>query len=368
MFDFAYPYLLFLLGLVPVVWLLYRLAQISRRRKLKRFGNLRVLGGLMPDASRYKPALKITLQLIALAAVVIVLARPRYGETEQTETRSGIEVVIAFDVSRSMLAASTDDPKSTSRLRRAKLLLEKLIDRLGNDRVALVCFAGNAQTKLPLTTDFYSAKLILGDLDPEMIQFQGTSISEALEMSMSRFTKDENVHRAIILITDAEDHEGNAVETARAAAEKGIQVDVVGVGTSKGAPIPVGDSYLTDDDGKTVISTVNHKAAEEIAKAGEGIYVNGTAADALDQLSAKLDELGKSKFENVNYKVSAEQFPLFAWIALVFLIIDIFVVERKIGWLKNVNFFSGKRTLKNPGHAEKTAGKSPKSSNTSHSI
>ena len=341
MLDFAYPYLLLLLLAVPAVWLLYWLAQTARRRRLKKFGNPAVIAHLMPDASKYKPAIKITLQLIALAAVVFILARPRYGEKEQTDTRAGIEVMIAFDLSRSMLAPSTDDHKSTSRIKRAKLLLEKLVDRLGNDKVGLVIFANSAKTKLPLTTDFYSAKLILSDLDPNMMPDQGTSIADALNMAMKGFTKKENVHRAIILITDAEDHEGDAVETAKVAAENGIQVDVIGVGTSKGAKIPVGDDeYLTDREGKTVISKVDQQAAKEIAEAGKGIYVNGANPDALDQLCDALDKLDKSEFENISYKVSAEQFPIFAWIALFFLIVDIFLVERKIGWLKNVNFFS----------------------------
>ena len=344
MLDFAYPYLLLLLLAVPAVWLLYWLAQMSKRRRIRKFGNPAVLAHLMPDASKYKPALKITLQLLALVAVVFVLARPRYGEKEQTDTRAGIEVMIAFDLSRSMLAPSTDDPNRTSRLKRAKLLLEKLVDRLGNDKVGLVVFANSPKTKLPLTTDFYSAKLILGDLDPDMMPDQGTSISEALEAAMSGFSKKDNVHRAIILITDAEDHEGDAVKVAKAAAQKGIQVDVIGVGTSNGAKIPIGDGkYLSDYDGNTVISKVDLNAAKQIADAGKGIFVNGALSDALDKLAAKLDELDKSEFEDVSYTVAAEQFPVFAWIALVLLIIDIFLVERKIGWLKNVNFFSRKK-------------------------
>lgn len=355
MLDFAYPYLLLLLLAIPAIWFLYWLAQMSKRRRLKRFGNPAVLAHLMPDASRYKPALKITMQLIALAAVVFVLARPRYGEKEETETRSGIEVMIAFDLSRSMLAPSTDDPQSASRLKRARLLLEKLIDRLGNDKVGLVVFANNSKTKLPLTTDFYSAKLMLSDLDPDMMPDQGTSIGDALNTAMKGFTKKENVHRAIILITDAEDHEGDAVETARVAAEKGIQVDVVGVGTSKGAQIPVGNGeFLRDGEGNVVISKVDENVAREIAEAGKGVYVNGASTDALDSLQEKLDQLDKSEFQNVSYKVSAEQFPIFAWIALIFLIIDIFMVERKIGWLKNVNFFS-KNKLKTARKAKDSA-------------
>ena len=351
MFDFAHPYLLFILLALPVVWFLYWLSQHARRRKIRRFGRPDVLAHLMPDASRYKPALKITLQLIALGAIVFVLARPRYGEKEKVETRAGIEVMIAFDVSRSMLASSTNDPQATSRLRRAKLLLEKLVDKLQNDKVGLVMFAGDAKTKLPLTTDFYSAKLILNDLDPSMMAYQGTSIGEAIELSMNSFTDDKDVHRAIILITDAEDHEGDAIKAAEVAAERNIQVDVVGVGTSSGARIPINGGYLKDSEGNEVVTRVDEKSAQMIAQAGKGIYVNGASNDALDKLADTLDKLGKSEFENVSYTVAAEQFPLFAWIAIIFLIIDIFVIERKIGWLKGVNFFTRRKPEVAPSDA-----------------
>jgi Ca-activated chloride channel family protein len=228
-------------------------------------------------------------------------------------------------------------------LRRAKLLLEKLVDRLDNDKVGLVVFAGEAKTKMPMTTDFYSAKMFINELEPSMILAQGTSISDALEMSINSFSQKEDVHKAIILITDAEDHEGQAVETAKEAAKKGIQVDVIGVGTSKGARIPLGKgskSFMTDNEGNEVITAVDEKAAAEIAAAGKGIYVNGANPNALDKLSEQLEKLGKTELKNVSYKISAEQFPVFAWLALILLIADLLVIERKISWLKNVNFFS----------------------------
>lgn len=340
MLDFANPILLILLVSLPVVYFLYWLAKLSRRRKIARFGNPSTLAPLMPDASHYKAGIKITLQLIALAAVVIILARPRFGETEQTDSKRGIEVMIAFDASRSMLAASTDDPKSISRLKRAKLLLEKLTDRLGNDKVGLVVFAGDAKVKLPLTTDYYSAKLILNDLDPSLMPYQGTSISEAINLSKKCFSNKKDVKKCIILLTDAEDHDGNAIDATKAVVDSGIQVNVIGVGTSKGARIPIGSGYLTDNDGKEVITAVNENAAKEIAKAGKGLYVNGSNTDALDKLVQQLDNRQKSDFGAVKYKNSAEQFPLFAWLALTLLICDILLLERKTSWLKHIHFFA----------------------------
>lgn len=345
MFDFANPYLLYLLWLVPVFAFVYWVCRRSRRRRLRKFGNPEVIAHLMPEASKYKPAIKITLRLIALAAIIFVLARPRAGEKEHDETVAGIEVMIAFDVSNSMLASSTDDPNGTSRLDRARLMLEKMLGRLTNDKVGLVIFAGSAKVQFPMTTDFYTAKMYLNELNPSMMTYQGTSIAEAIGMAMNGFSPDENVHKAIILITDSEDHEGDAIEAAKAAAEKGIQVDVVGLGSAKGAPIPLPGSnggYFTDNQGQMVLTTLNEKLASEIAQAGGGIFVNGASSDALDRLVDQLETLQKSEFKHVTYSAGAEQFPLFAWIALAFLILDIFVLDRKNNLLKKVNFFTNK--------------------------
>ncbi len=358
MLDFANPYYLFILLALPAVWLLYLLSRLSLRRKLRRFGRPSTVSRLMPDVSRYKPALKLTLRLIALAAIVIAIARPRHGEKEETVSSSGSEIVIAFDVSRSMLAPSTDDPGSVARIDRARMLLEKLVGDLSHDKVGLVVFAANARMQMPLTSDHRIIQLAMkNDLTPGMMSNQGTSISQAIEMATLTFpglrdrmesgdsgvSKDdlENVHRAIILITDAEDHEGDAVQLASQAAEQGIQIDVIGVGSEQGGKIPVGSNqFLRDNEGNEVITALNAQAAAAIAKAGNGIYVNVADPAALNTLKDSLDKLKKSEFHRVTYKMSAEQFPLFAWIALIFLILDLAIVERKTAWLKGVNFFT----------------------------
>ena len=345
MFDFAYPFHLYLLGLVAVFALLYVWARASRRIKIKRFGRPDIVEKLMPDVSRYQPTVKIILELIALTALVIVIARPRAGQKEQETNVKGIEIMIAFDVSNSMLASSTDDPNGISRLDRARLNLERLVDKLENDKVGLVIFAGEPKLQLPLTTDYISAKMYLNDLSPALITYQGTSLAEAIKMSAESFSSANDVHKAIILITDAEDHEGAAVEATKAAAELGVQINVIGLGSAKGAPIPIQGSngdFLRDSDGKVVLTTIDEKMGKAIAEAGNGIYVNGASGNAISQLSDKLNQLEKSEFKRVNYKASAEQFPTFAWIALIFLVIDIFVLDRKIGWLKNINFFTKK--------------------------
>lgn len=343
MFDFAYPLNLYLFGLIVVFGLLYVWARASRLRKIRRFGRPDIVAHLMPDASRYQPRIKIILELLALSALVIVLARPRAGQKEQETKVNGIEIMIAFDISNSMLASSTDDPNGISRLDRAKLNLERLVDKLENDKVGMVIFAGEPKLQLPLTTDYISAKMYLNDLSPALISYQGTSLAEAIKMSADAFSSNDDVHKAIILITDAEDHEGAAVEAAKAAADAGIQVDVIGLGSAKGAPIPITGSqgdFLRDSDGKVVLTTIDEQMGKAIAEAGDGIYVNGASSSAISQLTDQLDQLQKSEFKRVSYKASAEQFPIFAWIALILLLADILVPDRKISWLKNINFFT----------------------------
>ena len=343
MFSFAHPGLLYLLLLLPAMAGLFLLARIARRRKLEKYGRLVSLAPLMPDASPYKPWIRLTLQLIALAALIVAVARPRFGEKEETERSEGIEVMIAMDVSRSMLASSSDDPSGISRLERAKFILSKLIDRLDKDKVGLVVFAGEAYTQLPITTDFVSAKMYLNDINTEMVPSQGTAIGTAIGMALNAFTPDPDAGKAIIVITDGENHEGNAIEMAQQAKERGVQVDVIGIGSTKGAPIPINQSkgeYLKDYDGQPVTTALNEAMAREIAAAGDGVYINGASSSALSELITQLDNLQKSELTHVTYKASAEQFPIFGWIALVFLVIDIFVLDRKISWLKRINFFT----------------------------
>lgn len=281
--------------------------------------------------------------MVALAALIVALARPRYGEKEEVEESRGIEVMIAFDVSRSMLASANDDPKGISRLQQAKHLLEKFIGKLDKDKVGLIVFAGEAYTQLPITSDFISAKMYLNSLTPDMVPTQGTAIGQAISMAINGFTPNNEMQKAIIIITDGENHEGDAVDMARQAEELGIQVNVVGVGSAKGAPIPLNASrgdYLKDATGQPVTTALNETMAREIAQAGGGVYVSGNSSSAVKEITESLDKLEKTEFKKVSYKASAEQFPLFGWLALAFLLADIFILDRKIGWLKKINFFT----------------------------
>ena len=293
MISFAHPYILYLLLLVPAIVVLHAVARYSRRRRMARFGKQAILASLMPDASRYTPGLKLVLQLFAITAIIIVLARPRAGAKQEISEVEGIEVMICLDVSNSMLASSTDDPRGISRLQRAKLVLEKLFSQLKNDKVGLIVFAGDAYTQLPITSDFTSAKMFLSSISPDMVPTQGTAIGAAIEMAMTSFTPEADMQKAIIVITDGENFEDEPEAAAKEAANQGIQVDVIGLGSAKGALIPLGrdGQFLRDSDGNPVTTRLNEDMAQKIAMAGNGIYVQGSSSSVVKEVSDQLDTL-----------------------------------------------------------------------------
>lgn len=297
----------------------------------------------MPLVSPYKPPLKLALQMLALAFIIIALARPWGGIKDQKTTKEGIEVIIAMDASNSMLASATDDADGPERMRTAKLVLEKLINRLDNDRVGLLMYAGSAYTLIPVTNDYVSAKMFLNSIDPSQISDQGTNISAALEMASSSFSEDKNIGKAIILITDAEelDDKDHVMGVAKSTAKSGIQIDVVGVGSVTPVPLVINGYPMIDDEtGEPVKTSLNEDLAADIAKAGKGIYVNASNKDALNELDKQLDTLKKSALETSVYAQHDELFAPFAWIALILIIFDILVLDRKIGWLDKITFFS----------------------------
>lgn len=342
MFSFAYPHLLLLLVAVPLFVALYAWARWSRRRKLRRFGRPEVVAGLMPEVSPYKPPVKITLQMLALTCLILAVARPWGGLKDEKTTKEGIEVMIAVDASNSMLASSTSDPDGMQRMRTAKLMLEKLINRLDNDRVGLIIYAGEAYTLMPVTSDYVSARMFLNSIDPSAISDQGTNMAAAIDMATASFSGKKDVGRAIVLITDAEELEDaeGVMEAAKASAKSGVQIDVIGVGSATPVPVPMGRGYLTDPStGAPVQTALNEDLAAEVAKAGHGIYVNASNSNALGELEKQLDTVKKTALEASVYALHDELFGIFAWIALALLIIDIFVLDRKISWLDKFTFF-----------------------------
>ena len=319
MLIFAYPEVFCLLILLPIIVGLYLLARYKRRKNLEKFGNPNILASLMPEVSKYKAPIKLVFQLLIVALLI---------------------VVIAMDVINSMLASSTGENNGTSRLRTAKLMLERLINQLDNDRVGLIVYAGQAYSLLPVTSDFVSAKTFLNSINTDMVSIQGTAIADAIYTAINSFTDKKEIGKSLIIITDAEDLEGDAIEAAQEAAKAGIQINVIGVGSNKGTLIPLSNGeYLRDENGEIVTTILNEQLGLDIAKAGNGIYVNANNSDALSELLKQLGKIKKTKLQASIYTIHDELFPIFAWILLVLLVADIFILERKISWLSKITFF-----------------------------
>lgn len=301
-----------------------------------------LLNSLMPAISPYKPWIKISVTLAALIALIFAVARPWGGLKDYSTNKEGIEVVIAMDVSNSMYAPVGSDGDGSQRMRTAKLMLEKLISRLGNDRVGLIVYAGGAHTLIPVTSDYVSVKTFLKAIDPQQYSNQGTNMAAAIDAAAVSFSEKSEVGKAVVLITDAEELENiEAVKkTAENAAKNKIQLNVIGVGhaTPVSIPMPNG-SLLTDDSGHLVHTALNEELAASIAKAGKGLYVNASSSDALVELQKQLSTLEKSTLETNIYALHDELYSIFAAIALVLLIADIFILDRNIPWLDKFTFF-----------------------------
>ena len=343
MFNFENTELIILFLLIPLmifIFMWYRRVYVANLRK---FGKIEVIKNLMPDSSKYIPVIKMGIYLLVAVSLIFILCRPRTEGTKEDSTTAGNEIFIILDVSNSMLASASEDQNATSRLQKAKMMLEKLINNLKNNRVGLIVFAGNAYLQLPMTSDVVSAKQYLEIISTDMVPSQGTAISDAIELASNAFTEDDTTHKAIILITDCEDHDGLAVEAASKAIKQNIQVDVIGLGSTKEMPIPINKEkteFLKDFNGETVYTALNENLAKEIAKAGNGIYVDGNSSSAVNNILSQLNKLAKSQLKIDRYDAASEQFPFYAWIALIFLIIDIFIMDKKISWLRNIKFFS----------------------------
>lgn len=338
MFRFANPEYFYFLLVLPLLWGIYFYGAWKNRRNLARMGRLEILEPLMPDVSHYKRGVKFFVQQLAVILLVVMIARPQIGSKIETVKRQGVEIMIALDVSNSMLAEDI----TPSRLERSKLMLAKLLDELDNDKVGLIVFAGDAYTQLPITTDFVSAKMFLSNISTEMVPTQGTAIGRAIDLAMKSFTPDESADKAIIVITDGENHEDDAVAAARAAAECGVKVDVIGIGLPQGAPIPMGRSgeFRKDRSGNVVITKLNEQMGQEIARAGGGLYVTADNTNAaLRALISEVRKMKKSDVESKVYSAYNEQFMWFAAMALALLLLDMFVLDTKSKLMKRVNFF-----------------------------
>lgn len=343
MFSFAYPQYLILLILIPIFIVFYLWMRIKRNKNLKKFGRPEIVKALMPDVSPYLPIVKFSIRIIAIALIIIGLARPWGGLKNEKFEKEGIEVIIAVDASNSMLASSTSDPNGLQRMRTAKIMLERLINRLDNDKIGLIVFAENAYTLIPVTGDYVSAKLFLNSIDPTQIDNQGTNIASAIDLALNSFSDKKDIGKALILITDTEelDDESAVMSAAKRCSKNNVQLNVVGIGTSTPVPIPYNNGFLPDPEtGNPVQTALNEDLASKIAAQGKGIYVNASNKDALNELLKQLSTVKKTALESSFTAIHDELFSTFIWIALALLVIDIFLPNKKIKWLDKFSFFS----------------------------
>lgn len=342
MFRFANIEMLWWLITTPVFVIAYIIYTKHKRRQLMEFGDQELVAQLMPDASKGRPIWKFSLLLLAWVLLIVAGSRPQYGQQEKTIKRQGIEVMVALDISNSMLAEDV----APNRLDRAKQILSKMIDNMVDDKVGLVVFAGEAFTQLPITCDYVSAKMFLNTITPNLISTQGTAIGAALQTAITSFGATESeAGRAIILITDGENHEDDAIAAAKQAQELGIQVFVVGIGKPEGSPIPKPGSndYFKDRSGQVVVSRLNEEMCQQIAAAGKGIYVRydntNTAMRALQQ---ELDRMATAELESTVYADYNEQYQSFVLIALLLIVIEFFILSRKNHRLTRMDLFGEK--------------------------
>lgn len=337
MFRFEEPTYLYLLAVIPILALMRWMLDRKQHKRLKKFGDPELLRQLMPDVSRWRPTVKFWILEGALALVVVMLARPQMGTRISHEKRTGIETIIAMDISNSMLAEDV----TPSRLDRTKMMVENLVDNFTDDKIGLIVFAGDAFVQLPITSDYVSAKMFLSDIHPSLIATQGTDIATAINMAANSFTQQQGVGKAIIVVTDGEDHEGGALEAAQDAKKKGMRVYVLGVGSPNGAPIPFGNGdYMKDNTGNTVMTKLNEDMCRQIAEAGGGAYIHvENNSNAQQQLDNELSKLAKKEMQSTIYSEYDEQFQAFGVIAIILLIIEICIFDRKNPIAKRINVF-----------------------------
>ena len=340
LFRFANPDYMYLLLLLPVIILLYIVNEIRKRRARRRLGNINLVGNLIPELSDARPVVKFILQLLAVVMGIIMLARPQFGSKIEDVKKQGVEVIIALDVSNSMLSEDIQP----DRLTRAKQAISRLVDNLDNDRIGLIVFAGDAYTQIPVTTDYVSAKMFLSTISPQMVPKQGTAIGAAISLGIRSFTPGEEKSKAMIIITDGENHEDEPVSRAEEASKAGIVIHTIGIGSTGGVPVPVFNNgkkeYLKDIDGNTVISKLDEDILKKIAMSTDGNYVRASNSNiGLDQIFRDIKKMRKQEIESAMYTEYNDQFQTFAAIALFLLIAEFIIMERKNRRLANIRLF-----------------------------
>ncbi|WP_297090511.1 VWA domain-containing protein [uncultured Draconibacterium sp.] len=340
MFRFGNIEYLWGLLIIPLFALFFAWSRIARKRALKKFGQQEILQQLMPYSSSNRPVVKFIILMLALAFFIVGIARPQFGSKLKTEKREGVELMIALDVSNSMMAEDIQP----NRLERAKRAISRLVDRLKDDKIGLIVFAGDAYTQLPITSDYNSAKLFLNSVNTQIVPKQGTAIGAAIELARRSFTPNGEANKAIVIITDGENHEDDALASAQAALDEGAIVHTIGMGLPSGSPIPVfrngQTDYLKDRDGNVVVTKLNEQMLEQIAAAGGGIYVRANNAQVgLNALFDEINKMEKQEMETRSYSEYDDQFQYFFALGLFLLLLEFVILERKNKYLKHIKLF-----------------------------
>ena len=343
MIQFEEKLYFYLLGIIPVLLLLFLLVQVWKKAKQREFANAPLLKRLAPERSKFKSWIKLFLFLFGIGFLVLALVNPKIGTKLETVKREGVDIVFAVDVSKSMLAEDI----APNRLEKAKRLVSEIINQLASDRIGIIAYAGQAYPQLPITTDYGAAKMFLQSMNTDMLSSQGTAIDAAIDLATTYFDDQDQTNRVLFIISDGEDHsEGSTLNAVEGAIQNGIQVYTIGVGKSKGAPIPIKrngvvESLKKDSEGEVVITRLNEQVLVDIAEEGNGEYINGTNTDdAVEYIKEELNKMDKKEFEAKQFAEYKDQFQWFLGIGFFFLFLDIFVLDRKTHWLKKLNLFN----------------------------
>ncbi len=342
MYQIEEPTYFIYLAIIPVIFVLFLLVLWWKKRTQKHFADKNLIEKLSPEKSVFKSFLKIIVICVGLAFLVISLTNPKMGTKLETVKREGVDIVFALDVSKSMLAEDI----APSRLEKAKQIITRIIENLGSDRIGIIIYAGNSYPLLPITTDHAAAKMFLQNADPDMVSSQGTAINEAIERGITYFDNDEQTNRFLFIVSDGEDHEENTASLAKEATKQGIKIYTVGVGSEKGAPIPIRNSgavvtYKKDNKGEVVITKMVETILRDIANEGNGKYINGNKTqETIDTIEDILLKAEKSEFETKKFADFKDQFQWFLGIGLLLLIIDVLLLEKKTTWIQKLNLFN----------------------------
>ncbi len=326
MLMFARAHFLWLLLLVPLILIGYALLRRARRKRMQRFGDEALVRALMPSWSASKGWWRTVLFCLGFACFSVGLARPLLGAKLVERETKGAEIMICLDVSNSMLAQDY----SPDRLSRAKLAISRIVDRLQGDRIGLIIFAGSSFVQLPITTDYVSAKMFLGSINPQSVPIQGTAIGDAIRTAARSFSLQSEKSRAIIVITDGENHEDDAVDAARQVAETGIRIYTIGVGSVQGQPIPMDGDLLKDKDGNIVVSRLDEETLKRIASVGNGAYVRAGGEEfGLNPILDEIRKLEDERFNSLVFEEYDEQYMYFFAAALFFFVLEALIGERR---------------------------------------